>query len=210
MTGLRERKKQQTRRAIHDSALRLFAAHGFDQVPVSRIAREADVSEATVFNYFPTKEDLVYDGMDAFEAELVGRVRDRPGGESLLAAFRAGLLQAHGLAGDRETVRQIAKVARIVSDSPALQARERQVFDRYTRHLADLIATETSAARDDVEPWVTANALLGINRALKQLVHDMALAGHDGAEIAEAALAQGGRAFESLERGLPAATRRRR
>ena len=49
--------------------MRLFLERGFDQVSVAEVARAADVSEATVFNYFPTKEDLVYERMDAFEQE---------------------------------------------------------------------------------------------------------------------------------------------
>jgi AcrR family transcriptional regulator len=58
--GLRDRKKQQTRQLIAETALRLFARSGFDSVTVSQIARAANVSEGTFFNYFPTKESLVY------------------------------------------------------------------------------------------------------------------------------------------------------
>ena len=85
--GLRERKKQRTRELIADTARRLFAERGFDAVPVSQIAREAEVSEATVFNYFPTKEDLVFHRMEAFEQELLGAMSDRPEGESIVQAF---------------------------------------------------------------------------------------------------------------------------
>ncbi|HUE68699.1 MAG TPA: helix-turn-helix domain-containing protein, partial [Candidatus Acidoferrum sp.] len=58
--GLRQRKKQQTRQAIYEAARRLFAERGFDRVAVTEVAREANVSEVSVFNYFPTKEDLFY------------------------------------------------------------------------------------------------------------------------------------------------------
>ena len=68
--GLRQRKKQQTRQAIYEAARRLFAARGFDRITVAEVAREANVSEVTVFNYFPTKEDLFYAGMHFFEEEL--------------------------------------------------------------------------------------------------------------------------------------------
>jgi AcrR family transcriptional regulator len=200
--GLRERKKQQTRRKILDTALRLFAARGFDQVPVSEVAREADVSVATVFNYFPTKEDLVYDGMDDFEVALVDAVRQRPAGERMLDTFRRFVLRPHSLVDHPEAVGRIATIARVITDSPALQARERQVFDRYTRELAELVAAETSAKPHDIGPWVVANALMGVNRALKDFVHGQALAGRTGAQIAKDVLTQGRRALALLEAGL--------
>ncbi|HEU5212074.1 MAG TPA: helix-turn-helix domain-containing protein, partial [Gaiellaceae bacterium] len=86
--SLRERKKQETRRRIGEAAHRLFEERGFDAVTVASVAEAADVSEGTVFNYFPTKEDLFYTGMEAFEAELVEAVRRREPGTSVIAAFR--------------------------------------------------------------------------------------------------------------------------
>src|SRR5919206_677194 len=95
--GLRERKKQRTRELIAGTARRLFAERGFEAVTVADVARAADVSEATVFNYFPTKEDLFYSGLEAFEEELLTAVRDRAAGESVLAAFGRFLLVPRGL-----------------------------------------------------------------------------------------------------------------
>ena len=85
--GLRERKKQQTRRAIADAAKRLFLERGFEQVSVAEVARAADVSEQTVFNYFPTKRTSCYERMDTFEHRLLAAVRERPEGETPLRAF---------------------------------------------------------------------------------------------------------------------------
>src|SRR5919197_3294063 len=85
--GLRERKKERTRAAIADAALELFRERGFDAVTVAEVARAADVSEGTVFNYFPTKEDLFYGRMESFETALLDAVRDRASGRSVLAAF---------------------------------------------------------------------------------------------------------------------------
>src|SRR5881398_1947441 len=94
--GLRERKKQRTREQIAETARRLFVERGFDRVTVAEIARAADVSEATVFNYFPTKEDLVYWRLETFEEELLEAVRGREPGESFLAAFGRFVLAQRG------------------------------------------------------------------------------------------------------------------
>src|SRR5215472_6598803 len=86
-SGLRERKKKETRERIGQTALRMFLESGFDNVKVADIARAADVSEGTVFNYFPTKESLVFAGMEDFETELLDAIRQRAPGESVLGAF---------------------------------------------------------------------------------------------------------------------------
>lgn len=62
--GLRERKKLETRHLLADIAARLFAERGYDAVAVSDVARAANVSDQTVYNYFPTKPDLVFDRAD--------------------------------------------------------------------------------------------------------------------------------------------------
>jgi AcrR family transcriptional regulator len=85
--GLRERKKARTRQAIQEAAWRLFAERGFEAVTVKEIALVAEVAEKTVFNYFPTKEDLVFDRMHAFEDQVLDAVRQRGTGASALDAF---------------------------------------------------------------------------------------------------------------------------
>jgi transcriptional regulator MftR-like protein len=113
-----------------------------------------------------------YSRLDAFEDELLDAIRARAPGTSVLAAFRAFLLKQRGIfdlkasGGDEEATRQLRDVTRVVTDSPALLARERQVFDRYVDALAALIAEETGSDPDDVEPRAVANALLGVHRAL--------------------------------------------
>jgi AcrR family transcriptional regulator len=200
--GLRERKKLQTRQAIADAAQRLFAERGFDAVTVAEVAREADVSEGTVFNYFPTKEDLFYGQMQVFESELIDAVRERAPGESVLAAFRRFVLGRSPRLEAEEVADVIALAARIVTASAALQARERELVDRYTDVLAELIAEETGARADDVVPRVVATALMGVQRELRAYVWASVLAGRRGPELAADVRKQGKRAFARLERGL--------
>jgi AcrR family transcriptional regulator len=202
--GLRERKKERTRQLIADTAWRLFAERGFDHVPVTEIARAAEVSEATVFNYFATKEDLVFGRMEAFEEELLGALKDREPGESIAQAFGRFVLKPRGyLASDDPGANEgMRTVACVITSSPALIAREREILEGYTSALAAQIARERGMAADDVESWVIANALIGLHRALISYAHRQALAGLDNRRIARNLRTHGKRALAILEQGL--------
>ena len=208
--GLRERKKQQTREHIAETARRLFEERGFDHVRVAEVAQEADVAVKTVFNYFPTKEDLFYSRLETFEEELLETVKGRKPGTSVLSAVQRFLQSRSGfLAGagaDTETaaahLERLRATMRVISESPALLARERQVLDRYTRSLAAAIGEETGARPGDIEPWVAANALIGAHAALLAWVRQETLAGKEIAEIERGWRRQAKRAFGQLENGL--------
>jgi AcrR family transcriptional regulator len=202
--GLRERKKQRTRQQIAETAWRLFAERGFDHVPVAEVAAAAEVSEATVFNYFPTKEDLVFNRMEAFERELLDAIREREPGESIVQAFGRFVLRARGyLASDDPAAEDgMRAAARLITGSPALLAREREIFESYTSTLAAFIAEERGLAADDVEAWVVANALIGLHRGLIAYVHQQALDGVENRRIVRNLRAQGKRALARLEHGI--------
>ncbi|MGB9185036.1 MAG: TetR family transcriptional regulator [Solirubrobacteraceae bacterium] len=202
--GLRERKKQRTGRQIADTARRLFAERGFEHVTVAEIARVAEVSEGTVFNYFPSKEDLVYERMEVFEQELLKAVRERGDGESLVAAFRRFILTPRGFIAstDPSAAQQLRAITQVIAQSPALLAREQQILDRYTHALASVIAEERGQPADDVEPQVMANALLGVHRALLGYVRREIVAGTPSARIARGLRQRGERALALLEHGL--------
>src|SRR3954452_12302078 len=160
--GLRERKKERTRQLIAETARRLFGERGFEDVTVAEVAGAAEVSEATVFNYFPTKEDLFYSGLEAFEEGLLTAIRERSDGESIVAAFSRFILEPRGLLAAREpeAAERLAAITRVIAESPALLAREQRILAGYTDSLAKLIATETGARPGDVEPWIVANTLI--------------------------------------------------
>jgi AcrR family transcriptional regulator len=200
--GLRERKKQQTRQLIYEAAARLFAERGFESVTVAQVARAVDVSEVTVFNYFPTKEDLFFVGMEFFEDTLLEAVRQRAAGESAFTAFRRLVVDGCAALGAEERAAVIAEAASLIKASPALQAREREIVARYTRALAGFLAEETGAGGDDVEPLAVATALMGVHRALVGFVRTAVLTGRRGSALTADARSQATRAFAHLENGL--------
>jgi AcrR family transcriptional regulator len=203
--GLRERKKEHTRQLLADTARRLFSERGFEEVSVAEIAEAAEVSTATVFNYFPTKEDLVYSRLEAFQEQMLAAIRDRAPGETVIAAFGKFILEPRGLlvATDEESARQLTAVTRMIAASPALMAREQQIMADYTDALAELIAEETRAGPADPGPYVVANALIGVHRSLIAYVRRRVEDGTpDRARLVRAVRERGEKALALLAEGL--------
>ena len=90
----------------------------------------------------------------------------------------------------------------MITESPALLARERQVFAEYSSSLAALIAEETGAATGDVLPAAAANALIGVHRSLIDYVRERTMAGARASQISRGVRAQAKKAFAQLEEGL--------
>ena len=201
MTGLRERKKEQTRHLIAETARGLFSERGFERVTIAEVAEAADVAVQTVFNYFPTKEDLVYWRLSSFEDDLLAAVIGRGPGESALEAFQGFLLAQQGLLGrhDPEARELLTSFTRVIASSPALLAREAQIFARYTDTLAGVLAEETGARADDVRPRVAAHAMIGVHRALIDYSRRRIIAGELGPRLTRDIRAQARRAFALLE-----------
>jgi AcrR family transcriptional regulator len=119
-SGLRERRKAQTRRTIQEHALRLFLSKGYDATTVAEIASAADVSHMTFFRYFPSKEAVVES--DDYDPLLVGLIENRPSEEGPLSALRNAV--ADGLSRIYATDRDALLVrTRLILHTPALRAR---------------------------------------------------------------------------------------
>ncbi|KAB8189729.1 TetR family transcriptional regulator [Nonomuraea phyllanthi] len=201
--GLRERKKRQTRQRIADIAMGLFMARGFDNVTVAEVARAADVSVNTVFNYFTTKEDLFADRQDV-AVDLAPRVlRERRPGESVVRAFRRDFLDALDTRDWRYGLNAGADVfARIVEDAPSLVAKLRELHERREEALAQALADELGADADDLTPRLVATHILSTTRILTRSSVRRLLAGEDWESIEPGLRAQAEQAFRLLESGL--------
>ncbi|MFF7476931.1 TetR family transcriptional regulator [Streptomyces sp. NPDC008092] len=166
--GLRERKKRLMRQRLSDTATEMFLERGFDDVRVAEIAQACDVSEKTVFNYFPTKESLLLDlgetTMAALRTDLA--LPDRGPVDAVLRILSDEL---HGMtswiAAQDDPVQAAAKIRRfgeLTRSTPALRAYHRDMTDRLIGVAAEALAHRTGMSPDDPEPQIAATALLGL------------------------------------------------
>ena len=154
--GLRERRKQEARQAISGAAMALFEARGFDEVTISQVADAAGVSKMTVTNYFPRKEDLVFDRAEAIIGSLAAAAAARAPGESLLAAIRRDYAERIA-AGEVTLGPPTAAFARMVAGSHVLTSRFREIADLREQALGDAIAAE-SGTNDPQQRIVAASS----------------------------------------------------
>lgn len=199
--GLRERKKRQTREAIAAAAMALFQARGFDAVTVADVARAADVSEKTIFNYFPAKEDLVLRRGDERRAALIAAIRERAPGESLVAPFRASTMDfldrvEHG------PVEAIIAIPRLVVASTTLRNRLFLSWEEESAVLAPILAEEAGDPAGDLVPAVVARTLAWTHRLTFRAAHARLLAGEEPCDVAAELRERATRAYDVLEAGL--------
>ncbi|MFF0632389.1 TetR/AcrR family transcriptional regulator [Nocardia sp. NPDC004151] len=201
--ALREEKKRATRTALADAAMALFAEKGFDKVTVAEVARAANVSVNTAFNYFPTKEDLFFDRQDEVVDRLAAAVRDREPGESAAAAVRRSFLDRVGR--DDPTL-GLAPAAttfwQLIDDSPALQARLRRLGEQTENTLAEALAEAAGAETDDPVPRLVAAALAGLDRALHAEIRRAVLAGTAPETVRAMAIRAATDGFDAAVTGL--------
>ena len=199
--GLRERKKLKTREEIAAAAMRLFRERGFDAVTVAEIAREADVSEKTVFNYFPAKEDLIlHRGQEKTEA-LIEAIRELTPGGSVVTPFRRAteeLLDAI----ESEPVESIVAIPRLVMASHTLRERLFLGWEQEAAALTPAIAEALELEPDDLVAAVMARTLSWTHRLIFRAAFSRLLAGEDQHEVAAALRVEAARAYEKLRRGF--------
>jgi AcrR family transcriptional regulator len=198
--GLRERKKRQTRETIAAAAMALFEARGFDEVTIAEIARAADVSEKTISNYFPSKEDLVF-GLGGRRAALVDAIRMRAPGESVVAPFRRATLAFLDRV-EHETVESIVAIPRVVVRSTALRNRLSLAWEEEAAVLAPVIAEATGEDADDLLPASIARTLAWTHRLAFRAAFRRLLDGEDQRAVAVDLRRQAAHAYDRLEAGL--------
>ena len=157
--GLRERKKARTRASIQEHALRLFREQGYTATRVEQIAAAAEVSPATFYRYFPTKEDVVL--QDDLDVLTLGALEAQPPGLSPLAAIRAAVAAARAgfTIEERERFRQTTALTLAV---PEIRARALDEFARTIDVTAAVLAKRIGRKPDDVAVRALAGAIFGV------------------------------------------------
>lgn len=152
--GLRERKKQATRRALQDAAVSLTLERGLENVTVEEIAAEADVSTRTFFNYFATKEDALLGDVPETPDEEVRRefVGGGPTGdfvEDLITVLITFLVSTDDLATQRADMRLRRE---LMEREPQLVRGMLARFHNVEMELAAAIAERTGASAGTTVP----------------------------------------------------------
>ncbi|MEU0509116.1 TetR family transcriptional regulator [Amycolatopsis sp. NPDC006125] len=201
--GLRERKKQRTREAISNAAIRLFLEHGFDQVSIAQIADVAEVSRRTLFAYFPTKESLVVHRFADHETESARVVRGRPGDRTPLEALRDhffdGLDRRDPITGLNDAP-EILALYRMIFATQALLARMLEFNQAAEEALADALAD--TAGVGPGEARVAAAAIVSVLWALARENHRSIASGRSADEVFPQARAGADEAFRLLDSGF--------
>ncbi|MEU6782898.1 helix-turn-helix domain-containing protein [Nonomuraea angiospora] len=156
--GLRERKKQRTRQALIEAAVRLFEDKGYDHVTVAEIADAAEVSPRTFFLHFQAKEDVLLANADVRVDLALQTIAERRADERLPELLVRAMDQMIANAWDSDLSSGLAALrTRLAASVPALQAR---LLQRYLTAQAELAQALQREFPDRLDA-ITASALVG-------------------------------------------------
>ncbi|QKV80376.1 TetR family transcriptional regulator [Amycolatopsis sp. Hca4] len=208
--GLRERKKRAMRRQLSDTAARMFLERGFDAVRVADVGEACGVSEKTVFNYFPSKEALLLDRLEATADALRTHLPDpalTPVGAMLAILDHERDVLATALAADADADRALAQYRQfgdLIRNTPSLRAYQSDIADRFVDIAAEALATRTGLRPDDPEPQIAAATLLGLWRVQFRALRTHVRPGHPLPDAIDAVACEVRRAAQLAEAGLAA------
>jgi AcrR family transcriptional regulator len=206
--GLRERKKRLMREQLSRAATVMFLERGFDAVRVVEVAQACGVSEKTVFNYFPVKEALVMDRLEATLAAVRAGLDDRAHSpvqaELLILQSELGALTRQ-LDGQQDAGQGRAAIRRfgdLIRATPSLRAYQADLTDQAVAAAAEILARRAGMSCDDPEPQIAARALLGLWRVQGDSLRRHLDGAADPAQLRELVTADVRRAARLIETGL--------
>jgi AcrR family transcriptional regulator len=142
---LRERNKQRTREEIARAAHELFVHRGYSETTLPAIAEAAGVSTRTIFAYFPSKEDILFDGLEQTKDALARALAERPEGKDALETVREFILSQSR--GDTSELDQ--QLHGCITSDPALRNPQRARIAQLAEVIAPAIARDLGTSEDD-------------------------------------------------------------
>jgi AcrR family transcriptional regulator len=208
--GLRERKKRLMRQLISDTATAMFLERGFEEVRVAEVAAACDVSEKTVYNYFPTKESLILDREEGMTADI--RRALGPGGSPVSPVDAVvGLItdEVNGFPTNWEQSQEdtvdlsvLHRFIDMMERTPSLRAAQRDMMDRLVEVAAQAMAARAGVDPEDPEPQIAAHALLGLWRVQYRALARYSDGTRSANEVRDGVLAEVRRAARLIDTGL--------
>jgi len=158
-TGLRERKKLKTRAAIQKEALRLFTEKGYEATTIEEIAAAVEISPSTFFNYFPSKEAVVY--QDDLDPLIFAAFDAQPADVTPITALRNAMRAVFSKLSAEDRASMQTRTALVLS-SPELRAATLNQFAELVDQFAELLGHRVGRSPSDFAIRNMAGALLGV------------------------------------------------
>ncbi|TDC07928.1 TetR family transcriptional regulator [Nonomuraea longispora] len=165
----RERKKRQTRHLLIQAAVRLFTEQGYEQTTGAQIAAAADVSTKTFFNYFPSKEDVLFAGTERYYGLALEVIADRAPDDTAPQVLRRcfdraiGRYLAQGMWAEEPEMAEIHQ--RLLATVPSVRAKALHVMFDAQRRIADALLKAFPDRLDPISAAAATGAFMGAVQA---------------------------------------------
>ncbi|CAN7328454.1 TetR family transcriptional regulator [Neorhizobium sp. LjRoot104] len=159
--GRREIKRRQTRQRIEEAAMSLFLERGFDATTIEEIAERAEVSKRSFFDYFPSKEEVVFAWQDGFADHLMAAIASRPADEPAVKAVQHGLVSAIVSAADERAM----ALGELIRRTPTLKARDQLKYAKLELKLTEALKARSRSDEERFRMRLLAAVVMGALRA---------------------------------------------
>jgi len=178
----KERERLQHRDEILSAALRLFAERGFYNVSMHEIAKAAEFATGTLYNFFPSKEDLFFEVLVSCAEESIALVLDALDGPGDEGEKLARFIRVH----ERIAVEQAVAIQLYLLESrgrylpgPKVEAKKKEIDEQVISRLSDVIAAGVRKGLfNNIDPLIAA-------KCLQATLESMILADPQGIDLRE-------------------------
>jgi AcrR family transcriptional regulator len=187
----RERKKQLTRERIVSEAIRLFDRDGYEKTTVAQIAEAADIDPKTFFNYFPSKDEVLFNELDLDVDDLLAAIAARRGDERPGETLSRAILQyaaGRRRAAPRRHAEELSAAARLSFTTPALQAKAVYLMLDLQQRIATALQEAFAPGLDALTAAALTGAAVGAVQQVTLTGVGLGLSQHELWDAAERAL----------------------